>query len=83
MSEKMTSQNELTEIKSVPYNKPLVLVLLGADQNSSPKLFFLSHEQKHQQKLASPIADENRHKIAFWYNTYIRLKKQQHEKKFR
>jgi hypothetical protein len=23
MSEKMTSQNELTEIKSVPYNKPL------------------------------------------------------------
>jgi hypothetical protein len=52
-----------------------VLVLLGADQNLSPELFFFSHEQKHQQKLASPIADENRHKIAFWYNTYIRQKK--------
>jgi hypothetical protein len=26
MSEKMTSQNELTEIKLVPYNKPLIWI---------------------------------------------------------
>ncbi len=33
MSEKMTSQNELTEFKSVPYNKPLATPYGYFDEN--------------------------------------------------
>jgi hypothetical protein len=47
----------------------------GPTKTFLQNFFFLGHKQKHPQKLALPIADENCHKIAFWYNTYIRQKK--------
>jgi hypothetical protein len=52
-----------------------------ANQNSSTNFFFLSHELKHQQKLALPIGDKNSQKIAYWYKTYLRQKKKR-EKSF-
>jgi hypothetical protein len=79
MSKKMTSQKKFGEIKLVPYQTPLDLpkhkmfwYYSWGPTKTRHKNFFFNHEPKHQRKLASPIADEDRHKIAFWYNTYMR-----------
>jgi len=62
-----------------------VLILQGSSQNLSTKTFcfgfFLSHEPKLLQKLASPIRDENSQNTAYRYKTYIRRNKKKRKKR--
>ncbi len=49
----------------------------GKPKLFNQNVFFLSHEPKCRQKLASPIGGENSQKIAYWYKTYTRQKKRE------